>query len=95
MKRLHTERRTFLCFQVVQLGEKVCRRSHTSHEVMDTRHTTEVNITKSSSCYTGIASPKPSKPSKIKDHLQALKRRIKLWDEGYIEGLFYKCMTIQ
>ena len=75
--------------------EKICRRSHTSHEVMDTRHTTEVNITKSSSCYTGIASPKPSKPSKIKDNLQALKRRIKLWDEGYIEGLFYKCMTIQ
>ena len=29
---------------------KLCRRSHSSHEVMSTRHTNEVNITKSSSC---------------------------------------------
>ena len=42
-----------------------------------------------------IPSPKPSKPSKTKDHLQALNRRIKLCDEGYIEVLFYKCITIQ
>ena len=42
-----------------------------------------------------IPSPKLSKPSKTKDHLQALNRRIKLCDEGYIEVLFYKCITIQ
>ena len=38
---------------------------------------------------------KPSKSSKAKDHLQALERRIKLWDEGDIEGLLYEGMTIQ
>ena len=38
---------------------------------------------------------KPSKSSKAKDHLQALERRIKLQDEGDIEGLLYEGMTIQ
>ena len=38
---------------------------------------------------------KPSKSSKAKDHLQALERRIKLWDEGNVEGLLYEGMTIQ
>ena len=38
---------------------------------------------------------KPSKSSKVKDHLQALERRIKLCDEGNIEGLLYEGMTIQ
>ena len=38
---------------------------------------------------------KPSKSSKAKDHLQALERRIKLWNEGDIEGLLYEGMTIQ
>ena len=37
---------------------------------------------------------KPSKSSKAKDHLQALERRIKLRDEGNIEGLLYEGMTI-
>ena len=37
---------------------------------------------------------KSSKPSKAKNHLQALERRIKLWDEGNIEGLLYEGMTI-
>ena len=36
-----------------------------------------------------------SKSSKSKDHLQALERRIKLWDEGNIEGLLYEGTTIQ
>ena len=38
---------------------------------------------------------KPSKSSKAKDHLQALERRIKLRDEGNIEGLLYEGMAIQ
>ena len=38
---------------------------------------------------------KPSKSSKAKDHLQALERRMKLWDEGDVEGLLYEGMTIQ
>ena len=38
---------------------------------------------------------KPTKSSKAKDHLQALERRIKLWNEGNIEGLLHEGMTIQ
>ena len=38
---------------------------------------------------------KPSKSSKARDHLQALERRIKLWDEDNIKGLLYEDMTIQ
>ena len=38
---------------------------------------------------------KPSQSSKAKDHPQALERRIKLWDEGKIEGLLYEGMTIK
>ena len=38
---------------------------------------------------------KPSKYSKAKDNVQALERRIKLRDEGNIEGLLYEGMTIQ
>ena len=37
----------------------------------------------------------PTKSSKVKDHYQALERDIKLWDEGNIEGLSYKCLAIQ
>ena len=57
MKRLCTERRTCLFYEVVQMG-KYLSRSHMSYEVMDTRHTIEVNIVKSSSCYAGVTSPK-------------------------------------
>ena len=38
---------------------------------------------------------KPSESSKIKDNLQALERRIKLSDEGNIEGLLYEGITIR
>ena len=38
---------------------------------------------------------KPSKSSKVKDHLQALERRIKMLDEGDIVGLLYEGMTVQ
>ena len=38
---------------------------------------------------------KPSKSSKAKDHLQALERRVTLWDKGNIEGLLYESMAIQ
>ena len=38
---------------------------------------------------------KPIKSSKAKDHLQALERRIKLWNEGNIERLLYEGMTTQ
>ena len=38
--------------------QKACRKSHTSHEVMDTRHTTEVNLTKISARYADVTSPK-------------------------------------
>ena len=41
--------------------EKVCQKGHTSHEVMDTRHTTEISIAKSSSCHAGVTSPKTKK----------------------------------
>ena len=37
---------------------------------------------------------KPSKSSKAKDHLQALTRRITLWEEGNIKGLLHEGMTI-
>ena len=75
--------------------EKICRRSHTSHEAMDTRHTTEVKITESNSCYAGVTSPKTKQILKSQNHLQALERRMKLWDEGNIEGLLYEGMSIQ
>ena len=38
---------------------------------------------------------KLSKSSKVKDHLQELERRIKLWDEGNVERPLYEYMTIQ
>ena len=38
---------------------------------------------------------KPSKSSKAKDHLQALERLIKLWNEVNVEGLLYQGMIIQ
>ena len=38
---------------------------------------------------------KPSKSSKSKDHHIALERRLKLWDEGKIEELFYEGQTMQ
>ena len=38
---------------------------------------------------------KRSKSLKAKGHLQALARRMKLWDKGNIEGLLYEGMTIQ
>ena len=37
---------------------------------------------------------KPSKSSEAEDHLQALERRIKLWDEGNTEGPLYEGMSI-
>ena len=37
---------------------------------------------------------KPSKSSEAKDHLQALERRIKLWDKGNTKGPLYEGMTI-
>ena len=67
----------------------------TSHEAMDTRHTTEVKITESNSCYAAVTSPKTKQILKSQNHLQALERRIKLWDEGNIEGLLYEGMTTQ
>ena len=38
---------------------------------------------------------KPSKSSKSKDHHADLERRIKLWEEGKIEELFYEGQTMQ
>ena len=38
---------------------------------------------------------KPSKSSESKDHHAALERRLKLWEEGKIEELFYERQTIQ
>ena len=38
---------------------------------------------------------KPSKASKVKDHLKALKRKIDLWSNGKIEELLFKGETIQ
>ena len=38
---------------------------------------------------------KPSKESKSKDHVAALKRRLKSWKEGDILGLLKECDTIQ
>ena len=38
---------------------------------------------------------KPYKSSKSKDHHAALKRRLKLWEEGKIEELLYEGQTIQ
>ena len=38
---------------------------------------------------------KPSKTSKSKDHLKALKRRIDLWIKGKIEELLFEGETIQ
>ena len=93
-EKLDAGRRTCLCYQVEQLGKGMSKKSHVSWSYGYKTHT-EVNITKSSSCYTSIASPKPRKPSKTKYHLQALKGYIKFWVEGNIEGLFYECMTIQ
>ena len=38
---------------------------------------------------------KPSKSSKTKDHLNALHRRLKLWDDGKIAELIREGKTIQ
>ena len=38
---------------------------------------------------------KPSKTSKVKDHLKALKRRIGLWHKGKIGKLLFQGKTIQ
>ena len=38
---------------------------------------------------------KPSKKSKAKDDLKALKRRLDLWHEGNVMELFRECETIQ
>ena len=38
---------------------------------------------------------KPSKTSKAKDHLKALKRKLRLWEEGNITELVNECETIQ
>ena len=48
VKRLSTGRRTCLCYQVERLVKDMSKKLH---EVMDTRHTIEVNITKASSSY--------------------------------------------
>ena len=38
---------------------------------------------------------KPNKKSKLKDHMKALERRLKLWDEGNLLELFAQSKTIQ
>ena len=38
---------------------------------------------------------KASKSLEAKDHLQAIERRIQLWDEGIIEGLLCESVAIQ
>ena len=38
---------------------------------------------------------KPSKSSKLKDHLVSLERRLKLWEEGDIRNLLHEGETIQ
>ena len=50
---------------------------------------------KAAHAMTALLLQKPSQSSKAKYHLQRLKRRIKLWNESNIEGLFYEDMTIQ
>ena len=75
--------------------ERVYGRSHTSYKVMDTRHIIEVNITKSTSCYASVSSPKTIQILKSQRYLQALKIRTKLWGEGNIKGLLYESMTIK
>ena len=37
----------------------------------------------------------PSKASKLKDHLKALKRRIDLWSNGNVDELLFEDDTIQ
>ena len=71
--------------------EKVCRKSHTRHEVMDTRHTIEVNVAKSSSFYACVTSPKMKQI--LERSSPTPERRIKLLDEGKIEDLLYEGMT--
>ena len=38
---------------------------------------------------------KPSETSKAKNHLKALERRLRLWEEGSITGLVNESKTIQ
>ena len=38
---------------------------------------------------------KPSKTSKTKDHLKALERRLRLWEEGNITELVNESIIIQ
>ena len=74
MKRLCTERRTCLFYEVVQMG-KYLSRSHMSYEVMDTRHTIEVNIVKAVHVMLELLLQKPSKSLEANDYLQGLERR--------------------
>ena len=84
-------RRISLCYQVVQLGK-----GHTSHEVIDTRNTNEVNIAKSSSHYVGVTSPKTKQILESqRSTSKHFERGIKLRGEGNIKGPLYEGMTIQ
>ena len=38
---------------------------------------------------------KPEKKSKMKDHIKALERRLKLWDEGNLLELLFEGSSIQ
>ena len=43
----------------------------------------------------GLLLQKPSKESKSKDHVDALKRRLSLWRDGELLDLLTECDTIQ
>ena len=95
MKRLCTGRRTCLCCQVEQLGKRYIEEVTRLMKlwIQDTQFKS-ISL-KAFHVMLALLLQKPSKSSKAKDHLQEFERRIKLWNEGNIEGLLYEGMTIQ
>ena len=92
MKRLCTGRRTFLCYQVEQRGKGMSKSRLMELWIQDIP--LESISLKAIHAIPTLLFKKPRKSSKAKD-LQALERRIKLWDEGDIERLLYEGLTIQ
>ena len=62
-----------------------------SPELMDKRYTTEIYQLE----INALLLPKPSKTSKSRNHLDALERRLQLWESGEIKSSLLEAQTFQ